>query len=77
MYCPLHAPAALSSGREPPVPSLRAGLHDVEKTEILLLPGLELRYLGRSACNQSLCNTLSYKTDLEYVTLEAESIGIQ
>jgi hypothetical protein len=46
----LHAPAALSPGKEPPVPigqeagwAPRAGLDDVEKRKFLTLPGLELR----------------------------------
>jgi hypothetical protein len=32
----------------------RASLGDVEKRKFLTLPGLELRPLGRPACNQSL-----------------------
>jgi hypothetical protein len=31
----------------------RAGLHDVEKRNLLILPGLELRPRGRPARNQS------------------------
>jgi hypothetical protein len=33
---------------------LRAGLDDAEKRKFLTLAGLELRYLGRPACSQSL-----------------------
>jgi hypothetical protein len=34
--------------------SVRAGLDDVEKRKFLILPGLELRHLGRPARSQSL-----------------------
>jgi hypothetical protein len=46
----LHAPAALSPGKEPPGThgigrwvDVRAGLDDLEKIKFLTLPGLELR----------------------------------
>jgi hypothetical protein len=45
----LHAPAALSRGKEPSVPigdeavSPRAGLDDMEKIQFLILSGLELQ----------------------------------
>jgi hypothetical protein len=57
----LHAPAALLPEKEPPVTHWiggsvdpRAGLDDVEKRKFLILPGLELRPLGRPARTQSL-----------------------
>jgi hypothetical protein len=48
-------PAALSPGKEPPVPiGQEAGLDDVEKRKFLTLPGLEPQTLGRPARSQSL-----------------------
>jgi hypothetical protein len=55
-----HGPAALPSGEEPRVPiwqevvDPRAGQNDVEERKFLILPGLELRPLGRPARTQSL-----------------------
>jgi hypothetical protein len=56
----LHAVAALSPGKELPVligyeaGYPRIGLDDVERRKMFLLPGLELRPLGRRARSQSL-----------------------
>jgi hypothetical protein len=51
----LHAPAALTPGKNPGIPWLggrvgpSTGLDDVERRQILPLPELELRPLGRQA----------------------------
>jgi hypothetical protein len=57
----LHAPAALPSVKKAPGThlmggwvGLRVGLDDVERRKFLILPGLELRPLGRPARSQSL-----------------------
>jgi hypothetical protein len=58
----LHAPAALPPGKEPPPGTrwiggwvgLGAGMDDEKKKNLLTVPGLELRPLGRPAPTQSL-----------------------
>jgi hypothetical protein len=56
----LQAPAALPWRKSPRYPldrrfgGLGAGLDDVERRKLLILPGLEIRPLGRLARNQSL-----------------------
>jgi hypothetical protein len=56
----LHASAALPRERAPNIHCIggwvdyRAGLEDEEKRKFLILPGLDLRPLGRPARNQSL-----------------------
>jgi hypothetical protein len=58
----LHAPAALPPGKEPPVThwtggwvNPRTGLDDVDMRNFLIIPGLEIRPLGRPDRSQSLC----------------------
>jgi hypothetical protein len=57
----LHVPAALPPGERASATHWirgwvdpRAGLDDMEKRKFLILPGLELRILGRPARSQSL-----------------------
>jgi hypothetical protein len=61
----LHAPAALPPGKQPPgthwmegLVDPRAGLEDMNKRKFLILPGLDLRPLGRPAHSQSLYRLL-------------------
>jgi hypothetical protein len=67
----LHAPAALPPGERAPGAhwtggglDSRAGLDDVEKRKFLILPGLELRPLGRPARSQSLYISCHHKSDI-------------
>jgi hypothetical protein len=54
----------------------RVGLEDVEKRKFLILPGLELRPLGRPARSQSLYR-LSYLGVEERIKLDIRNIGYE
>jgi hypothetical protein len=67
----VHAPAALPPAKEPRTHWIggwvdpRTGVDDVERRQILLLPGLKLRPLGRPAHRQSLYRLRYSGSDLD------------